>query len=73
MSEPMVYYGKTTCCDHIVTVWVDDESTHRKDMSREIARWVRDGLTVEHATLAAFRDMKMARCTCPKARRVKAP
>jgi len=47
-ADFMVYAGKTTCCGRYVAVHVDDGATDRKALARETAKWIRQGLVVEH-------------------------
>jgi hypothetical protein len=42
-----------------------DEPAYQKDNAREIARWIRDGLTIERLDVDAVRTY-LHSCTCPK-------
>ena len=54
-AESMSYIGRKVCgC--VVAVIVDSDE-HRKDTAREIAAWMRDGLTIERVTVANAREL----------------
>jgi len=42
-----------------------DEPAYRKDNAKEVARWVRDGLTIERMDVDEVR-VYLHSCTCPK-------
>jgi len=44
-----------------------DVPAHGKDNAREVASWIRDGLTVERLGVEAVRA-QLHRCTCPAVR-----
>lgn len=49
VNEHMAYIGRKSCgC--VVAAYVDDPE-RRKDTAKEVASWIRDGLTVEHVTV----------------------
>jgi hypothetical protein len=54
------YIGKKECgC--IVAAFVDNPE-HKKDIAREIAKWIKDGLTIERVTDDYVRE-NFKRCT----------
>ena len=60
MSE-MAYVATVPGCECIVACVVDDPA-HSRDTARDIAVWVRDGLTVERHSVEDVREMKFRRC-----------
>ena len=62
-SEVMCYIGRTACCGNLVAVTVDTPAS-KKHTARDVAQWIRDGLTIERVSLETFRGLKMQRCTC---------
>jgi hypothetical protein len=64
MTEMMAYAGRKRCgC--VVAACVD-EPNHARDVAREIANWVRAGMTVERMTVEDVRGA-LHRCTCSAA------
>ena len=65
MSVTTVYvYIGTKACGHTVTASVD-KPEHREDIAKEIAAWVRDGMTVERVSAEAARS-RLHFCDCEK-------
>lgn len=42
----MAYIARTSCCNAVVAATMDDPA-HKRDVSRAVSRWIRDGFTVE--------------------------
>lgn len=55
MSDTDPAYMGREACGHVVAVMVDNPA-HKRDTAREIARWIRDGLTIERGTVAEARE-----------------
>lgn len=64
-AEParMAYIGRCKC-GHVVAAAMD-EPEYRKDNAKEVARWMRDGLTIERLDVDAVRTY-LHKCTCPE-------
>lgn len=61
MDEHMSYIG--IChCGQVVCAVVDNPA-RRRDVAREVASWIRDGLTIERVTSAYVRT-HIGRCRC---------
>lgn len=54
MSDESGAYMGRAACGHVVAVIVDMPE-HRDHVSKEIARWVRSGLIIEHTTVSLAR------------------
>lgn len=68
-APAMAYIATVPGCGCMVACTVDVPE-HARDTARELASWVRDGLTIERHTVEAVRAMRFR--TCPhrvKARR----
>ena len=63
MNDTHMAYTARCKCGHIVAAAMD-EPAYAKDNAREVARWIRDGLTVERFDVDAVRVM-LHECTCP--------
>jgi hypothetical protein len=63
VTERMAYVARCEC-GHIVAAAMD-EPAYRKDNAKEVARWMRDGLTIERMDVEAVR-VYLHECTCPK-------
>jgi hypothetical protein len=63
MAESMAYIGKKSCgC--IVAACVDNPE-HKREIARNLAEWIRDGLTIERVTCDFVRNCKFG-CDCNK-------
>ncbi len=54
VTEPMAYMGRKPC-DCVVALTVDLPEL-KKDVAKEIGKWIRDGLTVERVSLEVARE-----------------
>lgn len=64
MSEQVFAYVGIKPCGHAVAAAVD-RPEHKKENAREVAKWMRSGLTVERWTVERVRtDLHF--CKCPK-------
>jgi len=64
MTDPtrMAYIARTACCKAVVAAIVD-EPAHKRDVSREVGCWIRDGLTVERVPSDQVGAL-FGSCTC---------
>jgi len=58
----MAYVGRCKCGNVVAAAM--DEPAYVKDNAKEVARWIRDGLTVERLDVDAVR-IQLHSCTCP--------
>lgn len=63
MNERMAYVARCKGCGHIVAAAMD-EPAYAKDNAKEVARWMRDGLTIERVGTDTIRTY-LHECTCP--------
>lgn len=50
----MAYVAKKPCgciCSAVV-----DEPNHKRDVAKDVAEWIREGLTIEHVTVQHVRE-----------------
>ena len=52
----MAYIGRKPC--GCVVAFTVDSAGHRRQVARETAQWIRDGLTIERHAVEAVRAMK---------------
>lgn len=58
------YSGKCPGCNHVVALTIDAPE-YRKDVAKEIASWINDGLIVERTTVGEGRNT-FDNCICGK-------
>ena len=60
-ATEMAYVATVPSCGCMVACTVDDPK-HARDTAKEVASWVRDGLTISRHTVEAVRAMPFRRC-----------
>jgi hypothetical protein len=60
----MAYIARTSCCHAVVAAIVDDPA-HKRDVSRAVSRWIRDGFFVERVPSDQVGAL-FGSCTCNK-------
>ena len=63
MSEKVYVYTATKSCGCVTGVMVD-RPENKKDVSKEVASYIRSGRAVKRITLAAFHKGKFGECDC---------
>lgn len=58
------YMARCQGCNHVVALTLDAPE-YRKDVARDVAEWIADGLIVERSTAKIGRELFNG-CTCPR-------
>ncbi len=65
-EEPLAYIGRKSC--GCIVLAIVDVPEHKKDTAKELAKAIRDGLTIERVTVEFVRK-NMFWCDCDKKRK----
>lgn len=58
------YMARCPGCNHVIALTLDAPE-YRKDVARDVAEWIADGLIVERSTAAVGRKL-FDLCVCPR-------